>query len=120
MQEEKNFFLQALVRLLHHLQNMRISFNRNIQFTRLIKIGGRLREFNFRKGAPGLEGLFTVDVLDAESPQGNRIIFKMKNSGNEWQIIDAALPAWIMQTETTLHQVITEELNNFSPTSSHK
>ena len=44
---------------------MQIQFTKNIQFTRLVKADGRLREFNFRKyrGEEG-ELLFSVDVVD--------------------------------------------------------
>ena len=63
---------------------MIIQFNRNIQFTKLIKAEGRLREFNFRKVNGLLEELFTVDVSD---DRGNRIMFKMQKQGNEWLIL---------------------------------
>jgi hypothetical protein len=38
---------------------------KNIQFTRLVKAEGRLREFNFRKfQGENSEMLFSVDVVD--------------------------------------------------------
>ncbi len=40
---------------------MRIHFVKNIQFTKLLKAEGRLREFNFRKLGGQQEGIFTVD-----------------------------------------------------------
>lgn len=39
---------------------MIVQFNKNIQFTRLIKAEGHLREFNFRKVNGLHEELFTV------------------------------------------------------------
>ena len=55
---------------------MQLNFIKNIQFTRLVKADGRLREFNFRKFS-GEEGelLFSIDVVD---DRGNRIIFRMR------------------------------------------
>ena len=55
---------------------MQIHFVRNIQFTRLVRADGRLREFNFRKfRGEGGEWLFSIDVAD---DRGNRIVFRMQ------------------------------------------
>ncbi|MBC7535601.1 MAG: hypothetical protein H7258_07915 [Ferruginibacter sp.] len=89
---------------------MKITFNKNVQFTRLIKIGGRLREFNFRKANTTNKGLFTVDVLDDEGPQGNRIIFYMEYKETEWQIQPQKLPSWVQGTEKQLDKIISEAL----------
>lgn len=89
---------------------MKITFNKNIQFTKLIKIKGRLREFNFRKANTSIKGSFTVDVLDDESPQGNRIIFYMEHIDGNWHIKAQELPAWIRQIESKLDEIIKEEL----------
>ena len=89
---------------------MKITFNRNIQFTKLIKIKGRLKEFNFRKANPTVKGNFTVDVLDDEGPMGSRIIFYMENKEDKWQIISKELPLWIMEKETDMNDIINEEL----------
>jgi hypothetical protein len=43
---------------------MELKFVKNIQFTRLIKCDGQLKEFNFRKPNGRIEGPFTVDVID--------------------------------------------------------
>lgn len=86
---------------------MRIEFVRNIQFTKLLKVEGRLREFNFRKlGGPN-EGIFTVDTAD---DRGNRILFKMKKEGSDWKIMPQTLPNWIMEKESSFHELIEEEL----------
>ncbi|MBS1741424.1 MAG: hypothetical protein JST81_00190 [Bacteroidetes bacterium] len=90
---------------------MKITFNKNIQFTRLLKVHGRLREFNFRKANAHANGVFTVDVLDEESPMGNRIIFKMELKDNEWKIVTNGLPIWVLEKEATLREIIAEELS---------
>ena len=86
---------------------MQIQFIRNIQFTRLVKAEGRLREFNFRKSNGLQEGLFTVDVSD---DRGNRIIFHMQKEEGAWKIVKQQLPAWIAENEGGFHTLIEEEL----------
>jgi hypothetical protein len=89
---------------------MKIEFNKNIQFTKLIKAEGRLREFNFRKINSTKEGLFTVDVCD---DRGNRKIFNVKKTENQWTIApDENLPEWILNSQEKLHESIEEELKN--------
>jgi len=86
---------------------MLIQFNKNIQFTKLVKADGRLREFNFRK-TNGMQGeSFTVDVSD---DRGNRIMFRMQKNDGSWKIQDQQLPEWIIENETGFHELIEEEL----------
>jgi hypothetical protein len=87
---------------------MIVQFNRNIQFTKLIKAEGRLREFNFRRVNGLHEELFTVDVSD---DRGNRIMFKMRKDGNEWLIVtDQPVPDWIRNNISRYNEAIEEEL----------
>ena len=87
---------------------MIVQFNRNIQFTKLIKAEGRLREFNFRKVNGLHEELFTVDVSD---DRGNRLMFKMIKDGNEWLInTDQIVPEWIKVNSSRFNEAIEEEL----------
>ncbi|KYP13395.1 hypothetical protein [Flavihumibacter sp. CACIAM 22H1] len=88
---------------------MQIQFVKNIQFTRLIKAEGRLREFNFRKMRILQETLFSVDVVD---DRGNRIMFRMRKEDNHWKIIPQPLPAWVSEQEKLMSDMIEEELNN--------
>ncbi|HRE52008.1 MAG TPA: hypothetical protein PK339_11340 [Flavitalea sp.] len=88
---------------------MQIRFIKNIQFTRLLKAEGRMREFNFRKPNGREEGLCTVDVSD---DRGQRIIFNMQKEGDQWKIVQTQLPPWIIQMENKLHELIDEELKN--------
>jgi hypothetical protein len=86
---------------------MHIQFTKNIQFTRLLKGEGRLREFNFRK-VQDLTGIsFSVDVCD---DRGNRIMFYMKKDNDTWKIIPQPLPAWVLENEPGFHTLIEEEL----------
>ncbi|MDX2049165.1 MAG: hypothetical protein SFU87_20430 [Chitinophagaceae bacterium] len=86
---------------------MSTQFIRNIQFTKLIKAEGRLREFNFRKHSGINEELFTVDVCD---DRGNRHIFRMHKENGKWKIIQQPLPVWVPQNEDHLNELIEEEL----------
>ncbi len=89
---------------------MKLSYVRNVQFTRLVKINGQLKEINFRKSNITDEGQFTVDVIDERS---NRIIFYMVKE-DHWKIISENVPAWIMNEEDTLNDIIKEELSKFT------
>ena len=87
---------------------MQLSFIKNIQFTKLIKADGRLREFNFRRyNTANQPAIFSVNVVDNRD---NRIIFEMQKVDNTWKIIKQALPAWITDNETSFHESIEEEL----------
>ena len=86
-----------------------MNFTKVVHFTRLIKAGGRLREFNFRKlrGQDNQE-LFTVDTVD---DRGNRILFRMqKNDNSQWTIIPQMLPSWIPENDEKLREAIEDEL----------
>ena len=88
---------------------MAIEFVRSVQFTKLLKAGNRLREFNFRKLSGAREGEFTVDTVDE---RGNRIMFTMRKQDEGWRLKDESipLPAWIGPSEKLLDSVIEEEL----------
>ncbi len=80
---------------------------KNIQFTRLFKVNGYLKEFNFRKSNPSLTGKLSVDTIDE---RGNRIMFHMEKNDTGWRIITPDLPGWIMDREADLDTSIQEEL----------
>ena len=88
---------------------MQIKFIKNIQFTRVLKAEGRMREFNFRKPNGREQALCTVDVSD---DRGQRIVFNMDKIDNSWKIVQKNLPAWIVAMETKLDEMIEEELRN--------
>jgi hypothetical protein len=90
---------------------MHLTFIKNIQFTKLIKADGRLREFNFRRYNSGNQqlGTFSVNVVDNRD---NRIIFEMNKEDNSWKIIKQQLPPWILENESNFNESIEEELRN--------
>jgi hypothetical protein len=78
----------------------------NISFSKIIKLGDRLREFNFRK-IPGSDN-YTVNVTD---DKGQRILFTLlKTTEKNWIIEGANLPAWLQFSESTLVSVVEENL----------
>jgi hypothetical protein len=86
---------------------MKIQFFKNVQFTKLIKIDGRLREFNFRKHGDILQKhVCSVNVAD---DRGNRIIFEMQKQEGNWKIMQHQLPVWILDNENNFQQFIEEE-----------
>lgn len=85
-------------------------FTKNIQFSRLVKANGILREFNFRKYSDPQGGmLFSVDVCDLRN---NRIAFKMQQMETSWKIVQTPLPEWVLSNEDIFNQLIEEELKN--------
>jgi hypothetical protein len=90
---------------------MHIEFKKAVQFSLLIKTGGRLREFNFRK-LNNVEGeLLSVNVCNE---RGDRIMFTMlKTSDSEWEINDDRLPKWILDDKNNIRNAVEEELKNW-------
>ncbi len=82
-------------------------YKRNIQFSRLIKINGQLREFNFRKATPESK-IYNVDIGDE---RGNRFIWSMEERDGQWKIQGGLLPTWIVDCESSLDAAIHEEEN---------
>lgn len=91
---------------------MKLQVSKNVQFTRLLKADGRLREFNFRKLGGLLKGMFSVDVVD---DRGNRLIFKMQKLDEQWTIVEDQLPEWIGSSAKALHEKIEEKMNDINP-----
>ena len=89
---------------------MPIQFVKNVQFSRLIKAEGRLREFNFRKTGSGNEERCSVDTVD---DRGNRIIFAMFREGGVWKLSSTLLPKWICQYEEQLNEAIEDESSHY-------
>ena len=78
----------------------------NISFSKIIKLGDRLREFNFRK-IPGSDN-YTVNVTD---DRGQRIIFTLvKTTEKNWSVEGANLPLWLQFSESVMGSVVEENL----------
>ena len=87
---------------------MKLEFFKNVQFTKLIKAEGRLREFNFRNHLSTLQrDVCSVNVTD---DRGNRIIFEMQKLETGWKIAETQLPVWILENENNFQLLIEEEL----------
>lgn len=86
---------------------MQFKFTKNIQFTKLIKANGRLKEFNFRKLNDHQEGMFTVDVVDERD---SRVFFNIQKTDSSWKLIKKPLPQWVLDNEDIFNDVILEEL----------
>ena len=80
-----------------------MDFKRNIAFTSLIKINGRLCEFNFRKRG---ESHYDIDTND---DRGNRLFLKMEKQDDDWKILDTGAPAWLMKSEGLINEAIKNE-----------
>jgi hypothetical protein len=79
---------------------------KNVQFSKLIKAEGRLREFNFRK-SNGIAGpVYHVDVSD---DRGNRYYINMLLVENTWTVQEKNLPPWIQEAVGQLHPAILEQ-----------
>lgn len=73
----------------------------NVAFTILIKVNGRLREFNFRKRS---DNNYDANTNDEHS---NRYFFQMEKREGSWKMTGKDLPDWLNQNEG----VISEELD---------
>ena len=89
---------------------MDIQFNRLVQFSLLVKAGGRLREFNFRKLRHPDNEVFSVNVCD---DRGDRLFFNLLKEDKNWHISQNGLPPWVLQSEPGLQVAVEEELKNW-------
>lgn len=84
-------------------------FVKTVCFTRLLKTGGRLREFNFIRLGGNRQNNFDVDVVDNRF---NRIMFKVQKDDRDWHIAPQSdLPDWVVDVESELRKIIEEETN---------
>jgi len=75
-------------------------------FSKVIKAGDKLREFNFRQSCLNDNGRYTVDVPD---DKGNRIMFSIyKNANAEWKVAAQLMPMWVHNAESELAVAIEE------------
>jgi hypothetical protein len=75
-------------------------------FSKLIKAGDRIREFNFRQTNLNDNSRYSVDVPD---DKGNRIMFSIyKNADHEWKVAAQLMPIWVHDAEFDLGKAIQE------------
>jgi uridine kinase len=75
-------------------------------FSKFIKDGDRLREFNFRQTNLNDASRYSVDVPD---DKGNRIMFSIyKNANGEWKVSAQLMPMWVHNAEAELALAIEE------------
>ena len=75
-------------------------------FSKLIKAGDKLREFNFRQTYLNDNSRYTVDVPD---DKGNRIMFSIyRNADAEWKVAAQLMPIWVHNAEVELAIAIEE------------
>jgi hypothetical protein len=83
----------------------------NISFSKIIKLGDKQREFNFRKLPGDINHSYHVDTTDA---QGKRLVFSMyKDAYEHWKTSAQILPLWIHDAEEILGSIIEEESKAF-------
>ena len=74
--------------------------SKNIQFTLLIPVDSRKREFNFRQRTPELYDGNTTDE------RGERYYFKLIMERGQWIFANESMPSWLRTCEPLLRQAI--------------
>jgi hypothetical protein len=85
----------------------------NIAFSKLVKIGSRQWEVNFRK-LPSETNRFHADTPTLD---GERIQFDLYKDQSAWHISGAAVPEWISSAEQTLGTAVEQGLRECFPQS---
>lgn len=79
--------------------------NTLIQFTLLVSINNRLREFNFRKRSAERYD------CNASDERGERHYFTLIKRNDAWTIEDSLLPAWLRGNEPVIVRALAEKEN---------
>ncbi len=74
-----------------------------IQFTLVIAVQQRRREFNFRMRSKELYDGNTTDE------RGDRYYFQITKHNDQWKLSGTQLPAWIRDNEPAIVQALTEK-----------
>lgn len=73
-------------------------------FSKALKAGGRLREFNFRLLSPQDPFCYRVDVADEK---GDRLLFELRGKdGGTWVVTGTSLPSWASEAEAALGEAV--------------
>lgn len=76
--------------------------NKLIQFSLIIPVNNRQREFNFRQRTPSLYDGNTTDE------RGDRFYFTLVKENDQWALGDSSLPAWIKNNESEIALAISK------------
>ena len=79
----------------------------NIAFSRVLKMNGRVWEFNFRK-LPGEPNAFHTDFTDAKDNRVQFILFH--DIDGTWKIKGTLVPSWVLNEIPMLSNVIDEHV----------
>ncbi|MBI2729816.1 MAG: hypothetical protein HYX40_03535 [Sphingobacteriales bacterium] len=85
-----------------------LTIAKNVHFTRLVKAGGTLKEFNFRKLGYASVPSYHIDTTDERA---NRIVFEMKLDEGGWTISQFNIPKWILQVKESLQEILYQQEN---------
>jgi hypothetical protein len=85
-----------------------LTIMKNIHFTRLVKAGNSLKEFNFRKHSYATVPTFHVDVTDERA---NRIVFTLQKLEGSWIMTPLTLPNWLKEVQASLQEIAEEGSN---------
>ena len=77
--------------------------NTLIQFTLMVPINNRLREFNFRKRS---EERYDCNTADE---RGERYYFSLIKLNDQWTIEDTQLPGWLRSHKDSIVQALLEK-----------
>jgi hypothetical protein len=79
-------------------------FQKNIAFTKIIKSGGRPREFNFRRKK--VADHFEYDI-DSGDDRGERYYFTcFKKENGDWAVQEKILPAWVIEALPQIAEIL--------------
>ena len=81
-------------------------FTKNIQFTKLIKAGNQLREFNFRKNTSLAGDIFTIDVADLTGQRYYLLYMKNKDG---WTLQTKHPAKWILDAIPLIKDTLDKE-----------
>lgn len=82
-----------------------LTIMKNVHFTKLVKAGHALKEFNFRRLSYSPLPTYHVDVTD---DRANRIVFIMQKAEGNWTISPLNIPPWVAQAEESLKEILEE------------
>jgi hypothetical protein len=82
-----------------------MKLERQIQFTRMIRANGQLKEFNFLKIKNATVPTYHVDVSDE---RGNRHYFSLIREESGWIIAKSTLPAWVTEVQNDIASAVSQ------------